>query len=86
MFGVHVAGQGDSGRTIQEQSLGGKAGVRGASARQPGALAVVFLFPLAWALLASVSPQPGTAQVGRVTCDLSPTSFTVVIADCEATE
>lgn len=28
-----------------------------------GALAVVFLFPLAWALLASVSPQPGTAQV-----------------------
>jgi multiple sugar transport system permease protein len=28
-----------------------------------GALAVLFLFPLAWSLLASVSGQPGTAQV-----------------------
>ncbi|MEU4694732.1 carbohydrate ABC transporter permease [Actinoplanes sp. NPDC023714] len=28
-----------------------------------GALAIIFLFPLAWAAVASVSPQAGTAQV-----------------------
>ena len=39
-----------------------------------------------WISLAVTCAQLGTAQVGRVTCDLSPTSFTVVIADCEATE
>jgi multiple sugar transport system permease protein len=29
-----------------------------------GALALLFLFPLLWTAVASVSPQPGTAQVG----------------------
>ena len=34
-----------------------------ASGSSPAALALLFLFPLVWAAVASVAPQPGTAQV-----------------------
>jgi hypothetical protein len=37
-----------------------------------------------WISLDVTCPQLGTAQIGRMTCDLSPQSFHLVIADCEA--